>query len=383
MTIQRGGSPRPIENFITSDDKIGINWVKIGDVKPGERYIYKTNEKIIPEGVKHSREVFKGDLILSNSMSFGRPYIMGTNGCIHDGWLLIRDDKNLFDKEYLLQVLSSNYMLNQYKKLASGGVVNNLNSELVQNTIILLPKKEEQIKLGNVFQQIDNLITLHQRKCDKLLNFKKSMLEKMFPKNSSNFPEIRFKGFTDAWEQRKWIDMVNISTEMVDPKSGKYDNLPHIGPGNIESFTGQFYDNIKKVGEENLISGKFHFYPEDIIYGKINPQLGKYVFPLFEGLSSADSYVLNAKNGLNQKYLYTLLQTTDFYKYSVSVSMRSGMPKINRDELNAYEFSMPKGNEQQQIGALFLEIDNLITLHQRKLEKLKNIKTSMLNKMFI
>ena len=366
VTIQRGGSPRPIENFITSDDKIGINWVKIGDVKPGERYIYKTNEKIIPEGVKHSREVFKGDLILSNSMSFGRPYIMGTNGCIHDGWLLIRDDKNLFDKEYLLQVLSSNYMLNQYKKLASGGVVNNLNSELVQNTIILLPKKEEQIKLGNVFQQIDNLITLHQRKCDKLLNFKKSMLEKMFPKNSSNFPEIRFKGFTDAWEQRKWIDMVNISTEMVDPKSGKYDNLPHIGPGNIESFTGQFYDNIKKVGEENLISGKFHFYPEDIIYGKINPQLGKYVFPLFEGLSSADSYVLNAKNGLNQKYLYTLLQTTDFYKYSVSVSMRSGMPKINRDELNAYEFSMPKGNEQQQIGALFLEIDNLITLHQLK-----------------
>lgn len=160
--------------------------------------------------------------------------------------------------------------------------------------------------------------------------------------------------------------MVNISTEMVDPKSGKYDNLPHIGPGNIESFTGQFYDNIKKVGEENLISGKFHFYPEDIIYGKINPQLGKYVFPLFEGLSSADSYVLNAKNGLNQKYLYTLLQTTDFYKYSVSVSMRSGMPKINRDELNAYEFSMPKGNEQQQIGALFLEIDNLITLHQLK-----------------
>ena len=179
-------------------------------------------------------------------------------------------------------------------------------------------------------------------------------------------PEIRFKGFTEDWEQRKWIDMVNISTEMVDPKSGKYDNLPHIGPGNIESFTGQFYDNIKKVGEENLISGKFHFYPEDIIYGKINPQLGKYVFPLFEGLSSADSYVLNAKNGLNQKYLYTLLQTTDFYKYSVSVSMRSGMPKINRDELNAYEFSMPKGNEQQQIGALFLEIDNLITLHQRK-----------------
>lgn len=88
---------------------------------------------------------------------------MGTNGCIHDGWLLIRDEKNIFDKEYLLQLLSSSYMLNQYKQLASGGVVNNLNSELVQNTMILLPSKDEQIKLGRIFIQIDNLITLYQR----------------------------------------------------------------------------------------------------------------------------------------------------------------------------------------------------------------------------
>ena len=266
------------------------------------------------------------------------------------------------DAYYLYITMNRNRYFLQFD---DGVKQTNLSLDDMQKYIEWYPKSIEQQQIGALFLEIDNLITLHQRKCDKLLNFKKSMLEKMFPKNSSNFPEIRFKGFTDAWEQRKWIDMVNISTEMVDPKSGKYDNLPHIGPGNIESFTGQFYDNIKKVGEENLISGKFHFYPEDIIYGKINPQLGKYVFPLFEGLSSADSYVLNAKNGLNQKYLYTLLQTTDFYKYSVSVSMRSGMPKINRDELNAYEFSMPKGNEQQQIGALFLEIDNLITLHQR------------------
>jgi hypothetical protein len=162
VIIQRGGSPRPIEAYLTNDEKNGVNWVKIGDVKPGERYINKIAQKIIPEGVKNSREVFIGDLILSNSMSFGRPYIMGTNGCIHDGWLLIKDSKNLFNKEYLLQLLSSNYMFDQYRKLASGGVVNNLNSELVQNTMILLPNIEEQSKLGNTFKQIDNLITLHQ-----------------------------------------------------------------------------------------------------------------------------------------------------------------------------------------------------------------------------
>ena len=180
VLIQRGGSPRPIESYLTSDDVNGVSWIKIGDVKTGERYITKTAEKIIPEGIKNSREVFPGDLILSNSMSFGRPYIMGIYGCIHDGWLVIKDINNLFDKEYLLQLLSSEYMYNQYKQLASGGVVNNLNSELVQNTNILITNIEEQKKLGDIFKNIDNLITLHQRKLEKLKNIKKSMLDKMF-----------------------------------------------------------------------------------------------------------------------------------------------------------------------------------------------------------
>lgn len=174
VLIQRGGSPRPIESYLTTDNINGINWIKIGDVKAGERYITKTAEKIISEGVKNSREVFPGDLILSNSMSFGRPYIMGVYGCIHDGWLVIKDTNNLFDKEYLLQLLSSEYMYNQYRQLASGGVVNNLNSELVQNTNILLTNMEEQKKLGLIFKSIDNLITLHQRKL--FLKYKKIVI---------------------------------------------------------------------------------------------------------------------------------------------------------------------------------------------------------------
>ena len=195
-------------------------------------------------------------------------------------------------------------------------------------------------------------------------------------------PAIRFAGSIEAWEQRKWSDTVDISTEMVDPKTGEYDNLPHVAPGNIESFTGQIYDNVKLVKDENLISGKFHFYDGDIIYGKINPQLGKYVFARFEGLTSADAYVLNAKNEIIQEYLYSVLQTKDFYDYSVSVSKRSGMPKINRDELNAYCYFAPSEQEQKQIGTMFLHLDHLITLHQRKYEKLTNVKKSMLEKMF-
>ena len=195
-------------------------------------------------------------------------------------------------------------------------------------------------------------------------------------------PKRRFEGFTDDWEQRKWSEVVDISTEMVDPRTGEFDELPHVAPGNIESFTGQLFDNVRLVKEENLVSGKFHFYNGDIIYGKINPQLGKYVFARFEGLTSADAYVLNSKNGIDQKYLFAVLQTKDFYDYSVSVSKRSGMPKINRNELNAYRFMAPSLEEQDKIGQVLLDLDHLITLHQRKLEKLKNIKKSYLSEMF-
>ena len=180
----------------------------------------------------------------------------------------------------------------------------------------------------------------------------------------ANVPKIRFVGFTDPWEQRNWSDCVRISTDMVDPKSGLYDDLPHIGPGNIESFTGRLYDNVHTVKEDAIISGKFHFFPGDIIYGKINPQLGKYAFAQMEGLASADAYVLNGYNGIDQEYLFSLLQTEQFSRYTVSVSMRSGMPKINRDELDAFSFLAPYEEEQRKIGYFLRAFDRLITLHQ-------------------
>ncbi len=158
-----------------------------------------------------------------------------------------------------------------------------------------LPNIEEQNRLEVFFLQLDNLITLHQRKLNKIKNFKSAYLSKMFPKEGERYPRLRFAGFTDAWEQRKWINTVDISTNMVDPRKSIYDNLPHIGPGNIESFTGRLLDNVNTVKEDNLVSAKFHFNKGDVIYGKINPQLGKYVYAPCEGLASADAYVLNSK----------------------------------------------------------------------------------------
>ena len=179
VQIERGGSPRPIDDFIT-DSPDGLNWVKIGDAPAQGNYITKTAEKIKPEGLSKTREVHPGDLILSNSMSFGKPYIMGIDGCIHDGWLLIRNTYKAFDLTFLCHLLGTPQMIIQYKSLAAGSTVNNLNKELVGNTVVTIPTIKEQRVLGQYLETLDNLITLHQRELEKLKNLKKACLEKMF-----------------------------------------------------------------------------------------------------------------------------------------------------------------------------------------------------------
>ena len=162
VLIERGGSPRPIDDYIT-DAPGGLNWVRIGDAPEQGRYITKTAEKIKPEGLSKTRQVQPGDLILSNSMSFGKPYIMGINGCIHDGWLLIRDTQSRFDLKFLCHMLGTDQMLDQYRMFAAGSTVNNLNKELVGNTAVSLPSIEEQRVIGEYLESIDTLIALHQQ----------------------------------------------------------------------------------------------------------------------------------------------------------------------------------------------------------------------------
>ncbi len=179
VVIERGGSPRPIDKFITND-KNGLNWIKIGDAPEQGNYITKTKEKIKPEGLSKTREVHLGDLILSNSMSFGKPYIMGIDGCIHDGWLLIRDINKVFNLKYLCCMLGTEQMLSQYKAMAAGSTVNNLNKELVEGTKVNYPSFEEQTRIGDYFASLDHLIILHKHKYEKLKLFKEAMLNKMF-----------------------------------------------------------------------------------------------------------------------------------------------------------------------------------------------------------
>ena len=352
-------------------------------IRSGEIYGNATELFITKEGMKNSsaKMVHIGNILYAlYGATSGEVSRAKLDGAINQAILAIIPNADI----------NANFLVEWFRKekekitdrYLQGGQ-GNLSAQIIKELEVHIPSSGEQNKIGEYFSALDHLITLHQRKLEHVKDLKKSMLQKMFPKNGQSYPEVRFPGFTDAWEQRKWCDTVDISTEMVDPTSGEYDDMPHIAPGNIESFTGRILDNVKSVKEEQLISGKFRFRPGDVVYGKINPQLGKYFYASVDGLTSADAYVFNGKNGVTQKFLFSLLQTEDFFKYSVSVSKRSGMPKINRDELNAYGFLAPKEEEQEQIGSFLLEIDNLITLHQRELDHLQLLKKGMLQQMFV
>ena len=360
VQIERGGSPRPIDDFIT-DAPNGLNWVKIGDAPTQGNYITKTAEKIRPEGLSKTREVHPGDLILSNSMSFGKPYIMGIDGCIHDGWLLIRNTYGVFDLTFLCHLLGTPQMLSQYRSLAAGSTVNNLNKGLVGNTYVTIPSITEQRVLGAYLEQLDNLITLHQRKFEKLTNVKKSMLEKMFPQNGSSYPEIRFKGFTDPWEQRKL-------GELVDVCSGR--DYKHLSEGTIPVYgTGGYMLSVN-----DALS-----YDRDAIgigrKGTIDrPYILKAPFWTVDTLFYA---IPREKVDLN--YAFDIFQNIDWKKKDES----TGVPSLSKTAINDIDVLAPKHDEQQIIGQFFAAIDNLITLHQRELEKLQNIKKSMLEKMFV
>ncbi|NLM42855.1 MAG: restriction endonuclease subunit S [Clostridiales bacterium] len=176
--VERGGSPRPIDNYITEEEN-GVNWIKIGDAD-NSMYITKTREKIKPEGVKKSRFVRAGDFLLSNSMSFGRPYILKIDGCIHDGWLVLRNRNKAYINEYLYYALSSEATYAQFKIRAVGGVVNNLNSSLVKSVLILLPPLYLQIKFAEIVSRIEEQKSLVQKTIDESQYLFDSLISKYF-----------------------------------------------------------------------------------------------------------------------------------------------------------------------------------------------------------
>ena len=250
--------------------------------------------------------------------------------------------------------------------LVQVGALPSYNAGDVESMEIRLPSVEEQQQIGNFFSHLDTLITLHQRKYAKLVNIKKSMLEKMFPKNGASVPEIRFPGFTDAWEQRKLSEVCQIVKGQQLGKAQMIEN-------------GQYYvlnGGISPSGFTN----SYNTESGTISISEGGNSCGYVIFNTEKFWSGGHNYtLLNLK--LSTKFLYQFLKSNE--KTIMEMRIGSGLPNIQKSSLEDFEIRFPCEPEQETIGSFFRSLDTLITLHQRKLERLQNIKKSCLEKMFV
>ena len=252
------------------------------------------------------------------------------------------------------------------------------------NTFLAFPAVEEQAAISRLFDYLDDLITLHQRKYDKLVIFKKSMLEKMFPKDGESVPEIRFAGFTDPWEQRQLGELVTTTIGGGTPSTSNpayWDGeIPWIQSSNVLEDTLFDVDIPKAITQKGLEESAAQIVPENSIAVVTHVGVGKLIYLPFQYSTSQDFISLC---GLKGDARYTCYALWKRLQEDLHIVQGSAIKGITKEDLLEKNLPMPSVEEQAQIGVLFSQLDNLITLHQRKLELLQNIKKSLLDKMFV
>ena len=324
----------------------------------------------------------EGDLLYTWSATFG-PHIWHGNKVIYHYhiWKVELSDK--LDKTFTLQLLEedkANILANK-----NGSTMVHITKEGMEQKQISIPSSvQEQAQIGAYFEQLDSLITLHQRKHDKLTNVKKSMLEKMFPKNGSNVPEIRFKGFTGAWEQRKLNEVSDVRDGTHD--SPKYQSIGHPFVTSKNVKNGYItYDDIQYISDEDFaeINKRSKVDVNDILMGMIGTIGNMALIRTEPNFAIKNVALIKDTKQINYLYLYHLLQSP-FVEKQLTSGMDGGTQKfVSLSNVRNLNVIYPSDIEQDKIGRYFEHLDHLITLHQRELEKLKNIKKACLEKMFV
>ena len=364
LNICRGASPRPIEKYITVENN-GVNWIKIGDISPNENVIKCTKEKITIEGAKHSRYVRKGDLILSNSMSFGRPYILEIDGCIHDGWLLIQDLEKLFDKKYLCYLLDSDTVKQQYRKYAAGGVVINLNSELVRSVKVYIPNFHEQEKIASFLTLIDKKIEKQKELVEILKKYKRGLISAIFSQklrfkddNGNNYP---------AWKEKYIQDVCSITTGKGNTQDKEengvypfYVRSPIVEKSNKYIFDGEA---VLTVGDGVGTGKVFHY-----VNGKFNFHQRVYKMSNF--------------SGINGRYFYYYF-STHFYDRVKRMTAKTSVDSVRMDMIAKMPIFIPTNEEQDKIINLLTNVEDIFLKNEESLFLLQEYKKGLLQKMFI
>ncbi|MSS19266.1 restriction endonuclease subunit S [Pseudoramibacter porci] len=327
----------------------------------------------------------EGDILISASGSIGRTVeFTGKNEYFQDSNIVWLSHDDRLDNTFL----KCFYSVVKWAGI-EGSTINRLYNDNILNTVISMPSIAEQKNIGTFFKELNHLITLHQRKHKKLLNIKKSMLEKMFPKDGEVVPEIRFKGFTDAWEQRKVGELTNVlSASRVHKEEWAEDGIPFFRSSDVVSaFKGieneKAFISIELYEKLAKSSGKLE--QNDILITGGGSIGIPYIVPDNKPLYSKDADLIWIKHSANfdSTYLYTYFISEEFREYLASISHTGTIAHYTIEQVKDTPVRLPLIDEQRALGDFFVSLDHLITLHQRKLKKLETIKKAMLEKMFV
>lgn len=398
--IARGGSPRPIKAFLTNDEN-GINWIKIGDTDKSGKYIHSAAEKITEEGTKKSRFVHAGDFLLTNSMSFGRPYILKIDGCIHDGWLVISQKEKVLDEDFLYYVLSSTFAYNQFAGKVSGAVVKNLNSDKVANSFLPLPPLAEQKRIVAKIEQLLPYIDRYEKAWSRLQEFnkrfpsdmQKSLLqyaiegklveqraeegtaEELFAqiqaekqrlvaegklKKQKPLPEItEEEKLFDIPESWKWVRLGEVTSyNQQKEKVSAQDITDEMWSLDLEDIEKESGRIIKRCyAKEREIKGdKVKFYSNQILYSKLRPYLKKILVADTEGICSSEIVPFYAYGKIEPEFMVYFLKSpfVDFTINSVTYGVK--MPRVGTETMINLLFPLPPLAEQKRIVARLEEL---------------------------
>lgn len=343
----------------------GTLLIRNSDIKDG-RFEFEDNPIYLERSFAQKNESCMhqlGDVITVHTGDVGTSAVITENEAKSIGFATIvtRPNKEIIDSDYFCTFLNTDKHKKWAVKISTGDGRTNYNLGDYYELVVPVPPIREQKKIATFIQKINQLIALYQRKYDKLVNVKKSMLEKMFPKNGANVPEIRFKGFSGDWEQRKLGDIVNVC-------SGK--DYKHLSEGNIPVYgTGGYMLSVSEA----------LCYDEDAIgIGRKGTIDKPYILNAPFWTVDTLFYAIPKKN-MDLSFTFDIFQNIDWKKKDESTSV----PSLSKTAINDVDILVPMYNEQQYIGKYFSELDKLITLHQKRVEKLQSIKKACIEKMFV
>lgn len=375
--VRRGGSPRPIENYIT-DRADGLNWLKIGDIDVGAKYINKTSSKILKEGISRTTLVKKGDFILSNSMSFGRPYIMNIEACIHDGWLTFQDIKtSILNRDFLYYLLSQSKTQAIFTAISAGSGVQNLKKETVSEVALPIPQISEQSRIVKVLETWDKAIEMLAKKIEHKKEIKKVLVEKLLT------GDLRLSGLAVDWIT---YTLKEITTLLKDGSHGTHKDVDSgvalLSAKDIKGGIVNIPFDARRISMDDFkqIHKSYQLKDGDILLCLVG-SIGRVAIVT----NYKNNFTLQRSVGILRfkncfpDFMYQFMQTPYFQNELSKKENKGAQGGVYLGELGKIKIKLPAVDEQVEIAKVLITADDEIAQLQNKLTLLKGQKTYLLN----